>query len=167
MLDGYSNKGEKMTKNEGISIQVDGIEELTKALDQFSDEIAREMKAAGEAAAKEIIWTKGLKTYPGETAANKPPIPFYVRGVGTQTASGNLFNSERYGSQFYVQQKTPFTTTIGNRASYAEYLGGDKQAKAMARKGWVKLYDAANKKMPQIVEIFQSRIDRLIKKLGL
>ncbi len=151
---------------DAIEVHVDGLEKLVAGMDRFGREIATDIGAAGEEAADEILDTTGLRRYPDATAANAPPTPYYIRGRGTQTAHGNLGNSERYGTQFYVRRES-FTTIVGNRASYAEHLAGEQQARAMGRIGWRKLIDVAREKLPQIERIYQGWIDRLIARLGL
>jgi len=152
---------------EFIKIDVTGIDKLQKSLDRFGNEIRAEMSEAGKAAANEILNTEGLRAYPPETAANRPPTPYYIRGRGTQTKTGNKFNSERYGTLWSVKPFGRLGTLIGNRAKYARFLGGTQQARAMAAKGWKKLSDVASEKLPEISRLYQARINHLIKKLGL
>jgi hypothetical protein len=149
-----------------ISIKVEGLDKVVKALDQFPREIQQTLEKAGEEAAKTVLEEEGLKKYPPETAANQPPVPYYIRGRGTQTAHGNLGNSEKLGTRWYVKSEG-LKTQIGNSASYAHWVHGEDQASFMAPKGWKKLYDTAKDKIPVITGIYQRWIDRLIKKLGL
>lgn len=148
-------------------IETEGIEKVTAALDRFPREIQHYLGQAGDEAAKRVIFeAPGLKKYPPATAANQPPVPYYVRGRGTETARGNLGNSQRYGTQWYVETKG-FYTEIGNRATYAKYLAGDEQARAMARIGWRKLVDVAQEKIGDITKVYQAWVDKLIRDLGL
>jgi hypothetical protein len=117
-----------------------------------------------EAAQRVILPTQGLQI-PTETA-NMPPIST-IRGQGTQYASYNKGNSERYGSQFYVEPGGYLETAIGNRASYADYVGGEGQASFMAPKGWRKLFDVAKEKIADITKVYQAWIDKTIQELGL
>jgi hypothetical protein len=149
-----------------IHIDIKGIEKIQKALDKFPQEIQRTIEAAGEETAKKVLSEQGLKKYPPATSANQPPTPYYIRGRGTQTAHGNLNNSERLGTQWTVKSND-LKTTIGNRASYARWVHGEEQAHFMAPKGWRKLTDVATEKIPVITQIYQAWINRLIKKLGL
>ena len=153
--------------DEIITIEVKNLDKLQAALHKLEPEITRYMGYAGVEAGKEIISTEGLQKYPPETSANKPPTPYYIRGRGTQYKSKNTGKSERYGTQFYVEAQSYLQTAIGNRASYAEHLGGDKPAEAMANKGWRRLYDVAVEKTTEITAIFQRWIDKAIKDLGL
>lgn len=151
-----------------VSIEVTGLDVLQRNLNAFQKEIVSGMSGARLEIFRTIVEEEGLRTYPHETAANKEPYPFYIRGRGTQVSpSRNLGNSEKYGTQFYSgRQGTDII--IGNRASYAKYLAGkDTQARHMAKIGWKKLYDVATDKLPQIAKIYQGWIDRTIRKYGL
>jgi len=149
-----------------ITITVTGLDKLQAALAKFPNEIADTFKVASQEASEEILNTTGLREYPAATAANAPPVPYYVRGQGTQYASGNRGNSERLGTQFYVQAGS-YSAEIGNRASYADYVVGDKQAGAMKRIGWRQLYEVAVEKQSEIALIFNRWVARLITRLGL
>jgi len=149
-----------------INIKITGLDVLQAALGKFPNEVKAELGGLSKDVADLILDETGLRAYPPLTAANLPPTPFYIRGRGTEAASGNKGNSERYGTQFYVKAEG-YTTTIGNRASYAKYLGGEEQAAAMARIGWRKLFDVAAEKLDAITALYQRGIDRLIVKLGL
>jgi hypothetical protein len=149
-----------------FEIKIEGADKIVAGLTKFPEEITTNFKRAGEEAATEIIMTEGLKVYPPKTAANAPPTPYYIRGTGTQYKSRNAGNSEDYKNQFYAK---PINggTMIGNRASYAKYLAGEEQARAMAKIGWRKLYDVAKEKLTQITTIFNKWAQYTIDKLGL
>ena len=152
---------------EFIHIEVTGIDKLIAGLNKFPQQIHKNMGAAGAEASKRVILvTPGLQKYPPPTAANQPPEPYYIRGRGTQTKSGNRGGSERLGTQFYTDA-AGMNTTIGNRASYADYVVGEGQAHFMAPKGWRKLYEVAQEKTAQIVKVYQAWIDKTIRELGL
>ena len=155
-----------------IKIQVIGIEKIQTALTKFPHEIEKYLTNAGNSAAKDVVLsTEGLQKYPPSTAANQPPFPYYIRHQGTQTAHGNLGNSENLGAQWYVE-KQGLGTVIGNRASYARWVVGDEQAQQMgphARipKGWRKLTDVAHEKIDKITAIYQAWVNKLIRDIGL
>jgi hypothetical protein len=150
-----------------IQIQVVGLDKVMRALDKFPHTIAKYMTQAGdEAAKKQILNTEGLKKYPPSGPANEPPTPYYIRGRGTQTKSGNKGNSERLGTQFYVEKQN-MNTIIGNRASYAKWVVGDEQAHFMKPKGWRKLFDVATEKKDKIEMVYNKWVAKLIKDLGL
>jgi hypothetical protein len=152
--------------NDFIKIEVTGIVELQEALQQFPRQVQRYLKAAGSESAKLILKTEGVQKYPPADSANAPPTPYYKRGVGMQYKYGNNMKSEKYGTRWTVESGA-YKTTIGNSASYAGYLAGDKysphqQAKVMGARGWRILREVVDEKMPQIVKIFNQYIDKLL-----
>lgn len=147
-------------------INVEGLRETLRSLKDFPKIVRRNIKAAGEQASDEILNTRGLRNYPPETDANRPPTPYYIRGRGTQYASGNKGNSERYGSQWRTTTRG-YTTTIGNRASYARHVGGERQARAMGRIGWRKLVEVGREKVAEITRIYSAWVERAKRKAGL
>jgi hypothetical protein len=151
---------------DGLSITIKGMDKVITALDRFPKEIYRYMVAAGKEAGSRVISTEGLKRYPPATEANVPPVPFYIRGMGTQYATRNLGNSERYGSRFYVKASA-YGAEVGNTASYAKYLAGDQQAGHMAKIGWRKLLEVAQEKVGLITDVYERWVTKLIKDLGL
>jgi hypothetical protein len=166
---------------DNIRIEVQGLKELQAALKKFPTKSMRYLSAAGkEAASKVILPTVGLKKYPPATSANRPPAPYYIRGVGTQTGRGkrtgtyggvkfhnhNTLSSERLGTKWYKDPKG-YGTEIGNIASYAPYVNGPEQAKNMAAKGWRKLADVIREKMPAIIKVYDAWINKLLKDIKL
>jgi len=150
-----------------IKIEVEGLDKVVAKLDKFPREIARNFGAAGAEAAKDVVLpTEGLQNYPPMTAANAPPVPYYIRGVGTQYATRNLMNSQRLGTRWVVERKG-FSTVIGNPVSYSRYVHGEEQAKAMAGIGWKKLLDTARKKIGSIKKVYQAWVKKTIRDLGL
>lgn len=149
-----------------VSFQIIGADRLEKAFNRFPKESWRHWKAAAKEAGSLVIRQRGLKAYPPSGPGNKPPTPYYVRGIGTQYASFNKGNSERYGSRFEVKPE-PYGARIVNDASYAQYLGGEKQARAMAAIGWRRLIDVANEKVEGIKAIYQGWTDKLLSAVGL
>lgn len=149
-----------------ITIVVHGLDRVQAALNRFPNEITQMMRDASTEASEEILNTTGLHSYPDATAANAPPTPYYVRGQGTQYASYLKRTSQKLGTQFYVQP-TAYGAEIGNRASYAEHVVGEKQAGAMAGIGWRRMIDVAEEKLDEISAVYQKWVDRLIERLGL
>lgn len=155
-----------------LKITVRGLDKLAAAFKRFPDTIRRNIaQAGGEAAHRVILPTEGLKRYPPAGPGNAPPYPYYIRGRGTQVSAGrNLYNSERLGTQFYVEHRlrgTGFVTEIGNRASYARYVVGENQARHMAPIGWRRLIDVAREKLSEIQKVYQAWVDKTITELGL
>jgi hypothetical protein len=154
--------------DEFIKVEVEGLEELQRAIERFPREVEKYLGAAGlQAANKVVLPTEGLKKYPPATGANAPPPPYYIRGRGTQYASGrNSGKSERYGTRWYAK-RNGYGTEIGNTASYARWLAGDEQARHMAPKGWRKLTEVVEEKMPEIIKVYQAWVDKLLVAVGL
>lgn len=149
-----------------VSIELKGLDKLRAAFRKFPSMVAQHMTQAGSEAAKEILKTKGLKSYPAHTAANQPPTPYYIRGRGTQYKSFNAGNSEKYGARWTVKS-AGYRTTIGNTASYAPYLAGERQARAMKKIGWIKLTTAVDKKIVKIRSIYQAWVNKALRRAGL
>jgi hypothetical protein len=149
-----------------IRVQVIGLEKVREGLAKFPRQIEKYMYSAGRESASAVLTTEGLKKYPPATAANKPPVPYYVRGLGTQTASGNLGQSEDYKHRWTVK-KAGYGVEVRNDASYARYLGGSEQVGWAKDHGWRKLTDVAHQKLGKIVAIYNGWIAKLIKDLGL
>lgn len=150
-----------------LTITVVGLERVQAGLSQYKDRIMEYMYSAVDEVSQVILDTEGLRKYPPETEANRPPTPYYIRGVGTQYKSSNSGSSEKYGTQFYTEAYAD-GMKIGNRASYARYLTDDEEQTAvMAEKGWRKLIEVATEKLPEIVRTMQGWVDKLIKDVGL
>lgn len=151
---------------DNISIHIDGLDKLQSALGRVNGELVSTLAAAGDESAKTVLNTVGLRRYPPAGPGNSPPTPYYIRGRGMQYLNGNRNNSQRLGTQFYVSS-TGYKTTIGNRATYARYVVGDRQRDNMKRIGWRKLGDVAVEKVGEITAIYQAWINRLLKRVGL
>lgn len=150
-----------------LEIEVKGIDKIMAGFRKFPEEIKNSMRGAAEESGHEIIQTKGLKIYPPETDANKPPTPYYIRGRGMQNKSGNNMKSEKYGARFYVKQEG-YGAIIGNSASYAKYLADEEeQATHMEKIGWRKLIDVAREKLDKVKDIYERWAQYTINKLGL
>jgi len=159
------------------SIEIKGLDRLKKAFTKYPAMVKRSMTMAGADASKEILSTSGLGGtqggYPGLSSGNRPPTPYYIRGVGTQYASFNAGNSERYGTKWATKTRG-YRTVIGNVTSYAPYLVGDKndsggigQADAMRKIGWKKLTNAVKEKISKVVKIYQGYVNDALRKAGL
>ncbi len=154
--------------DEHFSIQIEGMDKLVDFANKFPAEVRKNMNAAAkEAASKVLLSTQGLQKYPPATDANRPPTPYYIRGRGTEYAHGNAGNSERLGTQWYTKPVGWGGAEIGNRASYARWVHGEEQARAMANIGWRRLVDVAREKTAAIQKIFEKWIDYTISKLGM
>ena len=151
-----------------VHIKIEGLDKVIAKLNKFPRQIARNFGAAGSESAKDVILpTEGLQNYPPMTAANEPPVPYYIRGRGTQYATRNLMNSEKSLGTKWVVERKGFSTVIGNPVSYAKWVHGEEQAKAMAGIGWKKLFDTAKDKLKDIQKVYQAWVSKTIKDLKL
>ena len=153
-----------------IKITVKGLKELQAAIAKFPKQSAIYIGKAGKEAAERVLLpTEGLKKYPPATDANAPPTPYYQRGMGMVYKNSVKKTSENLGKQWYTKRTlNAFTTEIGNRASYAQYVhGDDTQASFMAPKGWKKLYATAIEKLPLITKVYNSWVAKLLKDIHL
>ena len=150
-----------------INLDVLGVDELLKHLESIPRDMQSYMQAAAAESLRVVLNTRGIRSYPPETAANKPPVPYYIRGRGMQVSQNrNLGNSERYGTKWNAV-KTPYGAKAGNSVSYARKLASDDQLPHLGRIGWRKLSDVATEKLPEIKEIFQGWVNKLLKDLRL
>ena len=151
-----------------LQLEVKGLDKIVKAFDKFPKEIQASMEKAGNEASEEIIQTEGLASPPPETDANAPPYPYYQRGLGTWTSPDrNLGNSENMPKKWAVEARG-YNTKIGNIASYSKWVHDDDfQAQAMGLIGWRKLFQTAKSKTREITRIYQDRVNKLIRRLGL
>lgn len=149
-----------------IEVQVKGLDKVKAAFEEFPEAIQRNFKGAGTEASNLILDTVGLRRYPPATAANMPPTPYYVRGVGTQYKSYNKGESQKYGSKWLVDADG-YNTRMKNLATYGPHLGGEQQAGHMAAIGWRKILEVAKEKLPEIVEIYTRWLKTTIEELGL
>ena len=143
-----------------------GLKKLTTALVRFPVVIPKNMALAGLEAINMVLDTEGLRAYPPETSANRPPTPYYIRGVGTQTSLGNLGNSENYGKKWTVESES-FMAKATNTASYSPDLGGENQTWWASAYGWKKLFSTAKAMLPEIIKIYDAWMEKTIKELGL
>lgn len=150
-----------------ININVKGLDVLQKNLKALGSDLGVFIDGARVEITNEILDTKGLRNYPPETSANKPPVPYYIRGRGTQYAFGNAGNSERLGSQWKSVPYGKLGMKIFNDVSYAAKVHGEAQSPNMARIGWAQLFKTAVSKIGTITSIYNKWVDKLIKKHNL
>lgn len=153
-----------------LYIQVVGLDKVEAAFKRFPDEIEQDIGQATAEAAKLVIAQEGVSNYPPATEANAPPVPWYERNKGMWVMyHGEVVirkESEHYGEAFDTQ-RVKMGVTIINKAKYGKYIGGEQQARHMARIGWRKVFDVAKEKQAEITEIFNLWIARLIRRLNL
>lgn len=147
------------------------IKELTrveKALKMLMPRIKKDLSAGGmREVAMEIVQTRGIMLYPPSGAGNRPPTPYYIRGVGMQYATRNTGSSEKFGSSWTTKSEG-YTLIASNSASYGGFVSGDRdQAAHMAKIGWKRIIDVVNEKRVKLGKIIGKWVQRSIKKVGL
>lgn len=145
-----------------IEFEVTGLDILQRNLAAVKDDFQSYLAAAGQESGKEILNTEGVQKYPPSTSANEPPVPYYIRGRGMETARGNNGKSEKYGSRWVVRA-VGFTTTLSNNASYAQYIAGESQSRAMQRIGWRKIKEVAEEKSGLVRDIYDGWVKKIIR----
>ncbi|MBX3048436.1 MAG: hypothetical protein KIT46_04515 [Anaerolineales bacterium] len=150
-----------------IHIRIEGGPEVQAMLRALPPQLERSAEAAGKEFAGVVLEQDGVLAYPPTGPGSQPPAPYYQRGVGMQYSNGyNDLRSERYGASFSVSARG-YRTEVGNAASYAEHLGGVKQARHMAALGWRRLIDAARSKLGEGRRIYVRWIEHGLQRLGL
>ena len=149
-----------------IEIKVEGLKKITTGFIRFIPAVRKNLAPAGLASLALILDTVGLRTYPPTTDANRPPTPYYQRGLGTVYKNSVARTSENYGKQWTTEAES-FLAKAKNTASYAEFLGGEKQVSWAPGYGWKKLFSTAKELIPEIVEIYTEAVEKTIKELGL
>lgn len=150
-----------------INLNVKGMDKVQAGLKQLAKEIPKTMKNITKEVESEVLNTTGLRSYPGFTAANMPPTPYYIRGKGTQYLSGNSGKSEQLGKQWKIDNPSDFTVRLKNDVSYAPFVHGIEQARVMAAIGWKQLAVVAEEKIDKLRAIVEAWITRMITKAGL
>lgn len=143
-----------------------GLEIRIKQNAAFADQLAKLANFTTRTAKEQIVnesfpqfisqVISQLQEYPPETAANRPPPPYYIRGQGKQiTLATNLNNSQNLGAKW--SSKINFIgngrarATIENSATYASYVHlKETQAWFHALRYWPTAEDIIAKAKPQL-----------------
>lgn len=149
-----------------IEINVD-MQKFLTAIKRFPTVLPKNMGAAGQEALEMILDTEGLRNYPPETAANRPPTPYYERGAGTHYKSGIVRTSQNYGKHWETEAEGYVAKAKNTGVDYNEFLGGENQVWWASGYGWKKLVSTAKEMIGEIVKIYQTWLDTTIEELGL
>ena len=96
------------------------------------------------------------------------PCPACAWGAVTSSSEETIKEPgqpSQYGKQWNTKVYAD-KVVIGNRASYAQFVGGDKQPIHMHTKGWRVLANVARMKIPVIRRIYERWIARGLKRAG-
>ena len=110
----------------GFTVKIEGVEELVsryKKGERFSRQL---LDVAMTQSVKYV--SKDAAIYPPETEANRPPPPYYVRGVGTQYKTYNRGESRQLSEHWKWRVdnlKTQVKGTVWNSVfTYGPYVHG-------------------------------------------
>jgi len=153
--------------NNKTIVEVRGLEALKLKLARLAQVMPSYLVKASTEVSNELLDnTVGLRKYPPETKANRPPTPYYIRGTGMQYKSHNDLKSEQLGTRWNVE-KYGTGARVYNTASYAEYVHGEKQNHKLAEYGWRKISDVFEKKVPTILNKIDAWINKALIAVGL
>jgi len=148
-----------------LIIDIPNLDRIRERIMRSPELLIEAFNSAGDTAAKYLIEQEGLAAYPPETAANRPPVPYYIRGVGTQTAAGNRYNSERLGEHWTITHQGNVTAVGNIGVSYADKIHGEFQPPNIARIGWRKLSAAAEESEDEIAKIYEALVVEAIEEI--
>ena len=165
-----------------INIKVSGLLELEQAFKRAPKAIGQAVADAATLIGDHILNEEGVRRYPPAGPGNRPPYPFYKRGVGTQTSKNhNMNNSQKLGSSmtsngetgnksWYVNSQVKslgsMIVTIGTKVTYAPYVVGKQQSRVMEQIGWKKLSDVAKAKASSIAKILEAVLNDALQRAG-
>lgn len=167
-----------MSNQPALTIEIHGLTELGVALGRYPKQSARHLRAAAVESGKQIYTQVGLKKYPRNMRLAQFPNGFrsekqrrfvmmLISRGKVPYRRGQALNSEKYGSQWYAEPYGLIGAKVGNRASYAKWLGGNDPSGYMQQRGWRRLYDVAHEQMPAVQKIYNAWIKKLIRACGL
>lgn len=154
---------------DSIRIKVIGLKELRAKLRRAPQRLKAVAEAAGKEAAEYILADRGggKMFYPPETEHNRPPAPYYERGVGEHWPGGRVSRTSQQMHSRFTIKPSGLKTYIGNTARYAPGVIGDSQRPLMREIGWAKLIDAARAAKDKIARIYDRHVDAALRKLRL
>lgn len=134
-----------------VKFQVEGLKELKELLDGMGPSMR---KAIYEALPKILLAPRGggKPMYPREHSGNRPPTPYYIRGIGTQTKTHNLGNSQQMSARFDVKSG-PRSFKLTNTATYATWVIGDNITANSRRRGWKSVTEIIQANMEKIKQV--------------
>ena len=141
-----------------MTVQIVGLDELTRKMQKLADgKIVDETLYLFAKDVKDHL--EGQENYPPESEANRPPVPYYERYRGTQTASGNKGNSEQMGRQWKIVRSAK-QIILKNTASYSGYVEGIKQTWYHKERGWPLAHKVGEQLLPRLFEIFKVQLNK-------
>lgn len=166
-----------------INIKATGLLSLEEAFKKLPEEMQLALSDSATLIGDHILNEEGIRRYPPAGPGNRPPYPFYKRGVGTQTSKNHNTNtSQKLGASmtskgetgnksWYVNSQVKslgsMIVTIGTKVTYAPYVVGKQQSRVMEQIGWKKLSDVAKAKASSIAKILEAVLNDALQRAGL
>lgn len=155
-----------------VTFSVSGVEELLARYQQ-GDQVADTLLTTAMQGAVDFLATDAA-IYPAESESNQPPPPYYIRGTGTQYASGaNRGESKQLGQHWekeVVKENAGIVGTVEIKEEivpYAKYvLGFTMQTPALREKGWRTTYEILDENSEHIQEFFDVATDEFVQFLN-
>ena len=154
-----------------VQIQIRGLDEFRARILNAVPGIKSGVKAA-------TVHIEGkAKVYPPATLANQPKLyqsgswnTWYERGWGSKWAlAGGAWHGKKSSEQLQQRWATRFendglTGIVGNNASYATYVMGERedQAKALKNIGWKSIEDIADEERDTVLNFIKEHIDKAL-----
>src|SRR3990167_1236758 len=141
----------------GFTIEIKGVKELVsryKKGERFSRQL---LDVAMTQGVKHV--SKDATIYPPETKANRPPPPYYIRGVGTQYKTYNRGESRQLGERWKWKGenlKTQVKGTVWNAVfTYGPYVHGImRQIQIHKDRGWRNVEKIATDNLQHVQRYF-------------
>jgi hypothetical protein len=151
------------------TIEIEGLEELQRAFEQFPEKVGRGLQATTKGA---LGMLRGdIAQYPPSSAANNPPgvdgYAWYERGYGTRTVTGRGYpTSEALGRSWTTKVERGgrgILGRVGTRVSYARYVQDrTRQARWHAARGWRTVQDVVADKSDDVRKLFAQAIRKIL-----
>ncbi len=163
-----------------ITLEVDGLDELQRAMAKFPREVDRGLQVAMQGGTE--ILREGVAPYPPDSDANVPQhgVPgarWYERGRGAWYVRKRTGESVNYGGS--ERLSTSWTTKvsrsrggwlgiIGASASYAKAVhDAAEQTAIFAQRGWKTVQDSVRTGAAKVQRLFNVAIRGVLRRVGL
>ena len=140
---------------------ITGDAELRRKLAKLKD-----LRSVVPAVTEAAIYVKGqIAQYPSPTFRNMPPVPYYIRGRGTQvSANRNLGNSEDLGQKWTIKgMKGGLQQIIGNIVSYGPKVQGPNQQPLFKQIGWKTTDEVMKNEDEKVLKQIKARVDIILR----
>ena len=119
-------------------------------INKFNDVIGKVRRSADEFESLAVFGSglaarhvqEQMQQYPPESDANRPPAPYWVRGVGKIDKDGRIIEPSQHYKDSWRTEKVKEGTALTNDASYAVWIAKrDKQFHVHTARNWPTIED--------------------------